>query len=103
MTEDPARHGDSPLFSRNEDQVYGKSPGVGDWKRITRLAALVVLVVYVVLFFLSNREKVEVSLVVTTVTIPVVWVLMLAFVLGMAVMYLLLYLRKRAVRKARKK
>lgn len=85
---------------KRDDHVYGKAPGAGDWKRITRLAALVVLVVYVILFFLFNRNTVEVSLVVTTVSIPVVFVLILSFVLGMAVMYLLTYLQRRSGRKA---
>lgn len=84
-----------------EDMVYGKAPGAGDWKRITRLSLLGLLIVYAVLFFMFNLEKVTVSLVVATVTIPLVWVLLLSFLLGAAVMYLLLFLRKRAVRKAR--
>lgn len=84
-----------------EDMVYGRAPGAGDWKRITRLTILALLVVYAVLFFLMNRETVTVSLVVTTVTIPLVWMLLLSFALGAAVTYLLLYLRRRTVRKAR--
>lgn len=101
MTDDPGRP--APAFSDGEAHVYGKTPGTGDWKRITRLAALVVLVVYVVLFFLWNRDHVEVNLVVTSVFIPLFWVLMFSFVLGALAMYLLTYLRRRAARKARKR
>ncbi len=103
MSDDAGKGAKNPIFSDREGEVFGKAPGAGDWKRITRIAALVVLVIYVVLFFLWNRETVEVSLVVTTVTIPLVFVLILAFVLGMAVMYLLTYLRRRAARKVRTK
>jgi uncharacterized integral membrane protein len=92
-----------PMFSDRDAEVYGKTPGVGDWKRITRLGALVVLVIFAVLFFMLNRNAVPVSLVVTTVTIPLFWILMFSFLLGAAVMYLLLYLRRRAARKARTK
>lgn len=88
---------------QRQDLVYGKPPGAGDWRRITRMVALVLMVAYVVLFFLLNRESVEVSLVVTTATIPLVWVLLGTFVLGALVMYLLLYLRQRAGRKAQAK
>lgn len=98
--EDPARG--KPFQGEAEPRVYGRAPGAGDWKRITRIGALVVLVIFVVLFFFMNGEKVEVSLVVTTVTIPLVFVLILAFLLGAAVTYLLMYLRRRAVRKTRK-
>lgn len=92
-----------PMSGGGDGEVFGKAPGAGDWKRITRLTALGVLIVYVVLFFLWNRETVEVSLVVTNVTIPLVFILMFTFLLGAAAMYLVLYLRKRAVRKARAK
>jgi uncharacterized integral membrane protein len=44
---------------------------------------------------------VTVTLVVAEVSIPLVWVLMLSFVLGALVMYLLLFLRRRAARKGR--
>lgn len=71
--------------------------------RITRLIALIALVVFVVLFFVTNRETVEVSLVVATVSIPLVFVLILVFLLGMATMYLLTYLRRRSGRKAASK
>ncbi len=90
-----------PVFSDNEERVYGRSPGAGDWKRYTRITLLVILVVYAVLFFLFNRETVTVTLVVAEVSIPLVWVLMLSFVLGALVMYLLLFLRRRAARKGR--
>lgn len=90
-----------PLSPEREDHVYGKAPGAGDWKRITRLSLLGLLIVYAVLFFLFNREQVTVSLVVTDATIPLVWVLLLSFVLGASVMYLLMFLRRRARRKAR--
>lgn len=98
--EQPSRG--KPFEAEGEANVFGRTPGAGDWKRITRIGALIVLVIYVVLFFLMNGEKVEVSLVVTTVTIPLVFVLILTFLLGAAVMYLLMYLRRRSVRKARK-
>ena len=39
-----------------------------------RVVLLAVLVVYVFLFFMMNRETVEVSLVVTNVSIPLVFV-----------------------------
>ena len=58
---------------------------------------------FVVLFFVTNRETVEVSLVVATVSIPLVFVLILVFLLGMATMYLLTYLRRRSGRKAASK
>lgn len=90
------------VLPQREDQVYGRAPGAGDWKRITRLSLLGLLIVYAVLFFLMNNDTVPVSLVVATVNMPLVWALLLSFVLGAAVMYLALYLRKRAVRKARK-
>jgi uncharacterized integral membrane protein len=90
-----------PLGADREDSVYGKPPGAGDWRRITRLSLLGILVAFTVLFFLGNLNSVEVSLVVTTVNVPLVWVLLGTFLLGAAVMYLLLYLRKRAGRKAR--
>lgn len=79
--------------------MYGKPPGAGDWKRISRIVALVVLVVYVVLFFVLNQETVPVSLVVTTVTIPLIWILVGTFIMGGVVTYLLLYLRRRSARK----
>lgn len=90
-----------PPRPERKDQVYGKPPGAADWRRITRLSLLIILVVLAVLFFMGNLDSVEVSLVVTTVNVPLVWVLLGTFLLGAAVMYLLLYLRKRAVRKAR--
>lgn len=90
-----------PLKPERKDQVYGKPPGASDWRRITRLSLLIILVVLVVLFFMGNLDSVEVSLVVTTVNVPLVWVLLGTFLLGAAVMYLLLYLRKRAGRRAR--
>ena len=96
-----AEHDRKPPAS--EGHVYGKTPGASDWKRITRLVALIALVVFVVLFFVTNRETVEVSLVVATVSIPLVFVLMLVFLLGMATMYLLTYLRRRSGRKATSK
>lgn len=101
MTHDGAKPDNKPPGSAGH--VYGKTPGTSDWKRITRLTALAVLVVYVVLFFVMNGETVEVSLVVATVSIPLVFVLILAFLLGMATMYLLTYLRRRSGRKARTK
>lgn len=88
-----------PRPSQPQDQVYGKPPGAGDWKRISRIVALVVLVVYVVLFFVLNQETVPVSLVVTTVTIPLIWILVGTFIMGGVVTYLLLYLRRRSARK----
>ena len=91
-----------PLNSEGEEHRYGKPPGPGDWKPIARVVALVVLVVFSLLFFLLNRETVEVSLVVTTVTIPLIWILIGTFLAGAAVMYLLLMLRRRSARKARK-
>ena len=91
----------NPVFSEGQDKVYGRPPGAGDWKRITRLTLLGVVIVYVVLFFLMNRKEVQVSLVVADATMPLVWVLLLSFVLGALTMYLLLYLRRRAARKAR--
>ncbi len=84
---------------QSQDQVYGKPPGAGDWKRISRIVALGVLVVYVVLFFVLNQETVPVSLVVTTVTIPLIWILVGTFIMGGVVTYLLLYLRRRSARK----
>jgi uncharacterized integral membrane protein len=82
--------------SRGErgEHVYGKPPGAGDWKRISRLVALGVLIVYTLLFFLLNRNTVEVNLVVTTASIPLVWIL-----IGVLAAYLLSYLRRRAARK----
>lgn len=97
--EEPSRS--KPFQGDGEPAVFGRAPGAGDWKRITRIGALVVLVIYVVLFFLWNFETVQVSLVVTTVTVPLVVILAFTFTLGMAVMYLLTYLRRRARRKAR--
>ena len=79
-----------------------RNTDTGDWKPIARIVALVVLVVFSLLFFLLNRETVEVSLVVTTVTIPLIWILIGTFLAGAAVMYLLLMLRRRSARKARK-
>lgn len=93
----------TPAGSEGEDHVYGKAPGAGDWRRVSKLVLLVVLVVFVVLFFLGNRETVEVSLVVATVSIPLVVVLVGTFLSGALVMYLLLLLRRRAARKARVK
>lgn len=77
------------------DHVYGKPPGVGDWKRISRLTGLAVLVVYAVLFFLMNRDAVSVSLVVTTVSIPLVWVLIGTFLAGALAAYLISLVRRR--------
>jgi uncharacterized integral membrane protein len=87
--------------SRGErgEHVYGKPPGAGDWKRISRLVALGVLIVYTLLFFLLNRNTVEVNLVVTTASIPLVWILIGTFLLGVLAAYLLSYLRRRAARK----
>ena len=73
-----------------------------DWKPIARIVALIVLVVFSILFFLLNRSTVEVSLVVTTVSIPIIWVLIGTFLAGAATMYLLLMLRRRSAHKARK-
>jgi uncharacterized integral membrane protein len=98
--QDPSRG--KPFQSETDATVYGRTPGTDDWKRITRIGALVVLVIFVILFFFMNGDKVEVSLVVTTVTIPLVFVLILSFLLGAAVTYLLMYQRRRAVRKTRK-
>lgn len=83
--------------------VYGSPPGASDWKRIARMVALAVLVVYAVLFFLMNRQDVAVSLVVTTVNVPLVWILLGTFLVGALAMYLLLHLRKRAAKKAAKR
>lgn len=92
----------TPPHSERPDHVYGRPPGAGDWRRITRMVLLAVLVVFTVLFFALNRKNVEVSLVVTTVTIPLIWILIGTFLLGALVMYLAMYLRRRAGRKARK-
>jgi len=81
------------------EHVYGKPPGAGDWKRVSRLVALGVLTVYTLLFFLLNRNTVEVNLVVTTASIPLVWILIGTFLLGVLAAYLLSYLRRRAARK----
>lgn len=86
-----------------EDMVYGSPPGAGDWKRIVRMVALAVVVVYAVLFFLMNRQDVAVSLVVTTVNVPLVWILIGTFLAGALAMYLLLHLRRRVARKAAKR
>lgn len=90
-----------PTPAGHPENRFGQTPGAGDWKRISRSVALIVLVVYAVLFFLWNRDTVTVSLVVTTVSIPLVWTLLLSFVLGAAVMYLLTFLRRRAAKKTR--
>jgi uncharacterized integral membrane protein len=92
-----------PVNSEGEEHRYGRPPGPGDWKPIARVVALVALVVFSVLFFLTNRDSIEVSLVVATVTIPLIWILIGTFLLGAAVMYLLLMLRRRSARKARTK
>lgn len=86
-----------------DDHVYGQTPGAGDWKRIARIVLLVALVLWTVLFFASNRETTTVSLVVTSIEIPLIWVLIGTFLAGMIVMYLLTYLRGRKRRKAAKK
>ena len=101
MPDDDQNAMQEPGIPERGDHVYGRTPGVGDWRRITRLTALGVLIVFALLFFLMNRGTVEVSLVVATASIPLVWALLLSFALGAAVMYLLLYLRRRAARKAR--
>ena len=82
--------------SARKDHVYGKPPGAGDWKRIARIGGLGVISVYVLLFFLMNRETVEINLVVTTASIPLIVVLVGIFLLGALVMYLAqLLLRRR--------
>lgn len=81
--------------------VYGKPPGAGDWKRVSRLALLGLLVVFTILFFAFNLDNVEVSLVVTTVSIPLVVVLIGTFLLGAFFMYLLTFLRRRSARKTK--
>lgn len=91
----------TPANSGTDDYRYGKPPGAREWRPIARVVALVVLVVFTVMFFLLNRETVEISLVVTTVSIPLIWVLIGTFLAGAAVMYLLLMLRRRSSRKAR--
>ena len=91
----------TPQPTERQDHVYGTPPGAGDWRRITRLVLLAVLVIFTVMFFMLNRASVEVSLVVTTVTIPLIWTLIGTFLLGAVFMYLLLYVRRRAERKAR--
>jgi uncharacterized integral membrane protein len=101
MAEERRTPDGAPTPSQRQDHVYGRPPGAGDWKRIVRMVLLAVLIVFTLLFFLLNRESVEVSLVVTTVTIPLIWILIGTFLLGALVMYLLMYLRRRAGRKAR--
>ncbi|MEZ5186568.1 MAG: LapA family protein [Candidatus Nanopelagicales bacterium] len=93
---DAERSPDRPASGpAREEHVYGKPPGTGDWKRISRLTALGVVIVYTVLFFLMNRDTIEVSLVVTTASIPLVWVLVGSFLLGVVATYLIGYLRRR--------
>lgn len=84
------------------DHVYGKAPGPGDWKRTVRIVLLALLVLFAVAFFGSNREQTTVSFVFTTVSVPLIWVLIGTFIAGMLVMYLLMYLRGRKRRKAAK-
>jgi uncharacterized integral membrane protein len=91
-----------PTRTERQDYVYGAPPGARDFRRIARLVLLTALIAFSVLFFLLNRDSVEVNLVVTTVTIPLVWILMGTFLLGALTMYLFQYQRRRAVRKARK-
>ncbi len=90
-----------PAGSPPKDHVYGKPPGTGDWRRITRLVLISVLAIFTVLFFAFNLETVEVSLVVATVNVPLVLVLIGTFLLGMGFMYLFMYRRQRSARKAR--
>lgn len=52
-----------------------------------------------VLFFLMNREATTVNLVVTTVEIPLVWVLIGTFLLGALAAYLAMFIRRRVVSK----
>lgn len=103
MTSQDKQPDRGPVNSDSDDYRYGKPPGAGDWKPIARVIVLVVLVLFSLLFFLLNRTPVEISLVVTTVTIPLIWTLIGTFLVGAAVMYLLLMLRQRSARKARKK
>ncbi len=90
-----------PVGSPAPDHVYGKPPGTGDWRRITRLVLLTVLAIFTVLFFAFNFETVEVSLVVATVNVPLVLVLIGTFLLGAGFMYLFMFRRQRSARKAR--
>lgn len=85
-----------------DEHVYGQTPGTKDWKRIARVVLLVALVIYTVLFFASNNQPTTVSLVVTSVTISLIWVLIGTFLAGMLVMYLISYTRGRKRRKAAK-
>lgn len=89
-----------PAGSPPKDHVYGKPPGTGDWRRITRLVLIGVLTVYTILFFASNFETVEVSLVFAKVNVPLVFVLIGVFLLGMGFMYLLTFFRRRSARKS---
>jgi uncharacterized integral membrane protein len=91
----------APVNSDGGEYRYGRPPGAREWRPIARMVALLVLVVFTILFFLLNRETVEVSLVVTTVSIPLIWILIGTFLLGAAVMYLLML--RRSARKAPKK
>ena len=95
MADDEKLPGRPTAGPGREEHVYGKPPGTGDWKRISRLTALGVVVVYTVLFFLMNRDTIEVNLVVTTANIPLVWVLVGSFLLGVVATYLFGYLRRR--------
>lgn len=91
----------SPTLDQHDDHVYGQGPSSGNWKRTSRSILLVVLVVWSVLFFLWNRDPTKVSLVFTSVTVPLVWILLADFLVGALVMYLVIWLRRRKRRKAK--
>ena len=101
MAPDDKKPERAPVNSEGGEHRYGRPPGAREWRPIARVVTLLVLVVFTILFFLLNRETVEVSLVVTTVTIPLIWILIGTFLLGAAVMYLLML--RRSARKAPKK
>lgn len=92
----------SPTLGDHDDHTYGQTPSASNWKRNSRTGLLVLLVVWSVLFFLWNRDPTQVSLVFTTVTVPLVWILVADFIIGGIVVYLILWLRRRKRRKARR-
>lgn len=91
----------SPTLGEHDDHTYGQTPSASNWKRNSRSVLLVLLVVWSVLFFMWNRDPTKVSLVFTSVTVPLVWILLADFIVGAVVMYLIIYLRRRKRRKAK--
>lgn len=81
-------------------EVYGRSPSARKMTAYIRPTLWGILIVYVVLFLLMNRDKTEINFVFFQATAPLVVALLVVFVIGLLVGGGLIMFRSRRDQKA---